>query len=132
MVRRRAQPFGGMKLKRQTLQGLLERHSAQLAACKQALRVDLPASAADVRDVVEDGVDHLSRAIGAALLEASASTVRGIESALARLKRNAYGKCSDCRQPIPAARLQVLPFAERCRGCQDECERGMLEAIPAH
>jgi len=112
----------GRSLRRRTLERLLERYEAQLDACKRTLRDDVPASGADVKDEMDDGFDHLVRAVGVALMEASASTVRGIESALRRLKRGTYGTCADCGRGIPAIRLRVLPFAERCRECQQECD----------
>jgi DnaK suppressor protein len=87
--------------------------------------------AADVRDVVEGGVDHVARAVGVAVVQASASTVRGIESALGRLKRGTYGACVDCGRRIPATRLRVLPFAVRCRDCQEEFETPESTALPA-
>jgi RNA polymerase-binding transcription factor DksA len=39
------------------------------------------------------------------------------------LKQGAYGRCADCGERIAAARLRVLPFAERCRECQSACDR---------
>jgi DnaK suppressor protein len=104
------------------LERLLRRHGEQLEKWKQVLRQELPAVAADVRDIVEDGVDHLARAVGVAAVQVSASTVRGIETALGRLRKGTYGSCEDCGKRIPRARLKVLPFAERCRDCQEECE----------
>mgnify|MGYP003347941831 CR=1 FL=1 len=32
--------------------------------------------------------------------------------------RGEYGICIDCGEPIPAARLEVVPDAERCTPCQ--------------
>lgn len=109
-------------VQKRTLEQMLQRHGEQLEKRKTVLREELPALAADVRDVMEDGVDHLARAVGVAVVQVSASTVRGIETALGRLQRGTYGSCEDCGQRIPAARLKVLPFAERCRDCQQECE----------
>jgi RNA polymerase-binding transcription factor DksA len=112
----------GKSLRRRTLERLLRSHGAQLAAWRQILREELPAMVAGARDVVEDGMDHVARAVGVAVVEASSSTVRGIESALRRLKRGRYGACEDCGGRIHSARLRVLPFALRCRDCQQEYE----------
>jgi RNA polymerase-binding transcription factor DksA len=104
------------------LERLLRQHDAQLNACKRALRDDLPAVPAAVSDEMEQSVDHLARAVEAAVVEVSSSAVRGIENALRRLKSGHYGRCSDCGGRIAAARLRVLPFAERCRECQSACD----------
>lgn len=121
----------GKSLRRRTLERLLRRHGAQLTAWKHILREELPAMAADVRDAVEDSMNHVARTIGVAVVEASSSTVRGIESALGRLKRGRYGACEDCGERIPSVRLRVLPFAVRCRDCQQECEALGSGAMPA-
>jgi RNA polymerase-binding transcription factor DksA len=42
--------------------------------------------------------------------------------ALLRLAEGTYGACSDCGQAIVGARLQALPFAERCRSCEEAQE----------
>ena len=106
-----------------TLERLLRQHDAQLHACKRALRDDLPAVPTSGIDEMDQSVDHLARAVETAVLEVSSSAVRGIESALRRLKQGGYGRCADCGQRIAAARLRVLPFAERCRDCQSACDR---------
>jgi len=45
-------------------------------------------------------------------------------AALARLEAGEYGTCATCGEPIPAERLQALPFAVRCVACQGRVERG--------
>jgi DnaK suppressor protein len=102
------------------LQDLLARHEAELAARKQLLRDDIIQEPGEGRDAVESSADNFARDVGAALLEATARTVQGIEDALRRLKTGAYGTCQDCGDRIPALRLQALPFAERCRDCQQQ------------
>lgn len=108
-----------------TLERLLRQHDAQLVACKRALRDELPAVPAAPSDEMEQSVDHLARAVEAAVVEVSSSAVRGIENALRRLRNGAYGRCADCGGRIAAARLRVLPFAERCRDCQGQCDSSM-------
>ena len=41
-----------------------------------------------------------------------------VDSALARLDAGTYGSCQRCGQPIPAERLEVLPWAAFCLACQ--------------
>ena len=42
-----------------------------------------------------------------------------IDASLAKLDENTYGICEDCDEPIMPGRLLVLPFAIRCRDCQE-------------
>ena len=40
-----------------------------------------------------------------------------IAKALDQIKNGSYGECIDCGKPIPKARLEAQPFAERCIEC---------------
>lgn len=43
--------------------------------------------------------------------------LRKVERALARLEDGSYGICESCGQPIPVARLEVLPYSTECVTC---------------
>ena len=45
--------------------------------------------------------------------------LRQVNAALDRLREGEYGVCTRCEQPIPARRLQVLPWAKHCVPCQE-------------
>lgn len=40
-----------------------------------------------------------------------------IDRALTRLDTGRYGTCETCHEPIPEARLELIPFATRCVRC---------------
>jgi len=44
---------------------------------------------------------------------------RAIEEALARIKRDTYGVCVVCKQPISWARLEAVPWTHLCRACKE-------------
>jgi DnaK suppressor protein len=46
--------------------------------------------------------------------------LRMIEEALDRIEAGDYGVCLGCEEPIPAKRLQAVPWAKYCVGCQQE------------
>lgn len=46
-----------------------------------------------------------------------------VDNALQRLADGTYGLCQRCHQPIPPARLDALPWAERCVRCEAEVEQ---------
>jgi DnaK suppressor protein len=46
-----------------------------------------------------------------------------VENALERLANGTYGLCLECKQPIPPARLDALPWAERDVRCEAELEK---------
>lgn len=65
---------------------------------------------ASVADTI---IDTTQAAIGRDLDE-----LRAIATALQRLDEPDYGLCIDCGVPIPLARLEAQPTAQRCLRCQ--------------
>lgn len=55
-----------------------------------------------------------------ALSDAAADELRQFDDALARFDAGTYGICARCGKPIPAARLEVRPFAELCVPCAEK------------
>ncbi|MET8948384.1 TraR/DksA C4-type zinc finger protein [Streptomyces sp. NPDC004542] len=45
-------------------------------------------------------------------------TLKDIEEAFARVENGTYGACLDCARPIPAERLEILPYTRFCVPCQ--------------
>ncbi|MGH8924399.1 MAG: TraR/DksA family transcriptional regulator [Acidimicrobiia bacterium] len=43
--------------------------------------------------------------------------LRKVERALSRVADKTYGICESCGNPIPVARLEVLPYATECVSC---------------
>lgn len=57
-----------------------------------------------------------------ALIQMKAETLQKIEAALVRLEEGAYGNCSECGDEISQQRLRALPFALRCKDCEEARE----------
>ena len=55
-----------------------------------------------------------------------AETLNKINEALARLDEGRYGTCYECGDEIAEARLRALPFAVRCKDCEEERETAIL------
>jgi len=50
-----------------------------------------------------------------------------VEGALERVERADYGYCSHCEDEISRPRLQAVPWARYCVGCQERSEQGLLD-----
>lgn len=50
--------------------------------------------------------------------------ITAIDAALATIADGTYGICEDCGEQISQKRLEILPFALCCVGCQEEKETG--------
>lgn len=118
--------------RRQKLLRLLGEQHGMLHARKEALRKSVPAGMFGVIDDEEHSLDHEELDVGVSLLELTSQTVQGIETALRRAEAGEYGTCSDCRSRISSARLRALPFAERCRGCQEKRDRQARSRLEVH
>jgi DnaK suppressor protein len=57
-----------------------------------------------------------------ALIQMKAETLNKINEALARLEEGRYGLCFECGEEISEARLRALPFAVRCKDCEEARE----------
>jgi RNA polymerase-binding transcription factor DksA len=70
----------------------------------------------------ELGPNNAERELDLALLQLKARTCQSISDALKRVQRGTFGVCEACGDKIPPARLRALPFALRCRSCQEREE----------
>ena len=57
-----------------------------------------------------------------ALIQMKAETLNKIDVALRRLNEDTYGICFDCDDEIAERRLRALPFAVRCKDCEEARE----------
>ena len=59
-----------------------------------------------------------------ALIQMNSEALRRVDDALVRLEAGEYGCCCDCAGEISESRLRALPFAVRCRNCEQRHEQG--------
>ena len=69
------------------------------------------ASEADIQDDIEF-----------ALIQMKSETLHKIEEALSRLDEGTFGYCFECGDEISERRLRALPFAVRCKDCEEARE----------
>lgn len=96
----------------------------------------LPEEKTLVRDAEEQSVTDFVREVDFTLMQMKSETLSKIDEAIRRLDSGRYGVCTECGCDIAPARLAALPFAERCRDCQENQEanaQGMSsrEPLPA-
>jgi len=80
---------------------------------------------AGVMDAEETSVADIQEDIELALIQMKAETLARINEALGRLEENTYGRCNECAEEISPQRLRALPFAIRCKDCEEARERAM-------
>ena len=76
----------------------------------------------EVLDAVESSEADIQEDIEFALIQMKSETLNKINDALVRLEHGNYGYCFDCAEEIPQKRLHALPFAVRCKDCEEARE----------
>jgi len=74
------------------------------------------------KDSQEQSIERENDQVVEALDENIRTELNQINTALARVEKNEYGICAVCDDPIPVARLEALPYTDRCVSCASESE----------
>src|SRR3989440_13015251 len=76
----------------------------------------------EVLDAVESSEADIQEDLEFALIQMKSETLNKINDALHRLEQGDYGYCYDCGEEIAEKRLRALPFAVRCKDCEEARE----------
>jgi DnaK suppressor protein len=49
-----------------------------------------------------------------------------VNEALNRIKTSSFGLCTACQEEVQPKRLEAVPWARHCIGCQEKQEHGLL------
>jgi DnaK suppressor protein len=75
-----------------------------------------------VLDAAESSEADIQDEIEFALIQMKAETLNKIDEALRRLDEGTFGHCFECGEEISERRLRALPFAVRCKDCEEARE----------
>jgi DnaK suppressor protein len=110
------------------LKKMLEDRRREIQAEVQGRMRDVRAEGAwggkvnEVFDAVESSEADIQDDIEFALIQMKSETLNKINDALARLDHGDYGNCFECGEEIAEKRLRALPFAVRCKECEEARE----------
>ena len=76
----------------------------------------------EVLDAVESSEADIQEEIEFALIQMKSETLNKSNDALIRLEQGDYGNCFECGEEIAEKRLRALPFAVRCKDCEEARE----------
>jgi RNA polymerase-binding protein DksA len=66
--------------------------------------------------------DHSEQEKTMGLLEREQQTLHEITAALVRIEQGIFGRCEECAEEIPEARLEAVPYARHCIDCARKIE----------
>ena len=110
------------------LRKMLDERRAQLHAEVQGKMRDVRAEGTwggklnEVLDAVESSEADIQEDIEFALIQMKSETLNKVNDALVRLEQGIYGNCFECGEEIAEKRLRALPFAVRCKDCEEARE----------
>jgi len=107
------------------LKKMLEERRRELLNAVQGKIRDARAEGGKDRDVLDQGESSevdIQEDIEFALIQMKSETLNKVAAALRRLDEGSYGDCFECGEEIAEARLRALPFAVRCKDCEEARE----------
>jgi len=107
------------------LRTMLEERRRELLSEVQGKIRDVRADGNKEREVLDQGESSevdIQEDIEFALIQMKSETLNKIDAALRRLEDGSYGDCFECGEEISEARLRALPFAVRCKDCEEARE----------
>jgi DnaK suppressor protein len=107
------------------LKRMLEDRRRELLSAVQEKMRDVRAEGNKERDVLDQGESSevdIQEDIEFALIQMKSETLVKVDAALRRLDEGTYGNCFECGEEIAEARLRALPFAARCKDCEEARE----------
>jgi len=107
------------------LKKMLEERRRELLSAVQGKIRDVRAEGGNDRDVLDQGESSevdIQEDIEFALIQMKSETLNKINEALHRLDDGTYGNCFECGEEIAHPRLRALPFAVRCKDCEETRE----------
>lgn len=107
------------------LKKMLENRRQELLSEMQGKMRDVRGDGGRERDVADQGESSeidIQDDIELALIQMKSETLNKVNQALRRLDDGLYGNCFECGDEIAAPRLRALPFAVRCKDCEEARE----------
>jgi RNA polymerase-binding transcription factor DksA len=74
--------------------------------------------------------DHSEQEVSLGLLHNEQQVLNATLAALDRFDAGTFGRCERCGQQIPEERLQAMPYASRCVGCEHQAEQAGDDTSP--
>ncbi|HRD02815.1 MAG TPA: TraR/DksA family transcriptional regulator [Candidatus Saccharicenans sp.] len=103
---------------------LLERKSSIIRKLSQFYHESKEIETGTALDVVDKAETSYTKEFLLGLTDSEREQLQLIDQALDRLEKGEYGLCQVCHKEIGKKRLQIIPWAPYCIGCQEKIEGG--------
>jgi DnaK suppressor protein len=110
---------------KQTLQ---DRRRAMQHSVEDRIRQARTDAGNEVLDEADSSGADIQADLEFALIQMNSEALQRVDDALVRLEAGEYGCCCECASEISESRLRALPFAVRCKNCEQRREQGQDRA----
>ncbi len=76
-----------------------------------------------IQDIADQASSAYTKEVLLSIGDAERRLLKQVDDALERIRQQTFGQCEGCGEMISERRLEALPFAKLCIGCQEEEER---------
>jgi DnaK suppressor protein len=78
------------------------------------------------QDIADKAANSYTKEFLFSLSNTERDLLQLVEEALLRLQNGHFGTCAVCENEVEKKRLDAVPWAKRCLGCQEKQEQGLL------
>jgi DnaK suppressor protein len=103
-------------------QRLIEKRRELLSGVRGSNIKSLEVAADGIQDIADQASSAYTKEFLLSIGDAERRMLKQIDDALDRIRQDTYGLCEVCGEIIGERRLEALPFAKLCIGCQEEEE----------
>jgi DnaK suppressor protein len=101
---------------------LLAKRRSLLNGVKGSKVKSLEASNDGIQDIADQASSAYTKEFLLSVGDAERRMLAQVDEALDKIRQETYGLCEVCGEMISERRLEALPFAKLCIGCQEEEE----------
>jgi DnaK suppressor protein len=109
----------------------IDKFRSQLESIRTGLLGDVEKSNQNIRtgetgqiaDISDDAARTYNQQLEGELGKQEWQKLKQVDTAIAKIEEGTYGICAQCEEPIPEARLQLVPFTEFCTQCLSDMEK---------
>ena len=122
-------PAGG-DMDQKRMKGLKEKLEQKrqeiLAAYNKNKTYGKEADGEGTQDIADKAANSYTKEFLFSLSNTERDLLQLVEEALLRLQNGHFGICAVCENEVEKKRLEAVPWAKRCLGCQEKQEQGLL------
>jgi DnaK suppressor protein len=105
---------------------LLQKKKEILEAYTKNKAYGMEADADGAQDVADKASNSYAKEFLFSLSNTERETLQLVDEALSRIGERSFGFCSACEGEMEKKRLEAIPWARHCIGCQEKQEQGLL------